>query len=114
MSNEQIKQIIEALRPLADKFGQGADQFFLLAVKQVYISAVENLLWLVLFSLPLKMLFRLAKNENLDETERVFSGLGIVICFALIIVCVGFLVENIFNPEYQALLNIFHLVIPTK
>lgn len=112
METNQVNQVIEALKPLADKLGQGAQQFYVLAVRQVYISAFENLIWIALLVYGAVKFYGWAKNEELDEFPRTFSGVGFVVAIVLIGVCICCSISDLANPDYAAISNILDMVVP--
>jgi len=103
---EATKEVIEALKPLADKLGTGADQYYKLAIRQVYIDSFESLLWIAFFVFFLPKFYGWAKNKDNDDMLRAASGLLFFVSLALIFVCVECSMSGFLNPDYQAVSNI--------
>lgn len=102
--------IKQELTPLAEKIGQGAEWTFEIFVKQAYVSAFTDCLFIV----PGIILFYFShwfyKKEKADWKHSYNSGLGYTlgtVCLILglvaVLVPLAGLIQVLVNPEYAAI-----------
>ena len=112
--NDQTAKLLEQL---AQKLGTTASYLWSVLLKQAFINAITDLLYLVLTIIGGFLLCKLHKhfsleNDNCDNIYYDNDYLGIVMAIAAIIwgaiaiVCffsIGNIINGFFNPEYWAL-----------
>lgn len=121
--NETAQTIITAIKPIADKIGQGAQHLYEIYVKQQYISGINELIFGCGMGLVLLItgvvVFRLGlKSSQNDKYEYDDWPLGIMIAGPIVgllglILIVAFGsdgIQHIINPEYFAIEDIIHAV----
>ena len=123
MSPETVKAIGEALKPLADKLGQGAAHIYEVFVKQQYVTGVAFLIWgglaLLLavtaagIGLSFYKKWSTLKAEDAGwertETPGTVAVVTSVATFLLLVVMTGFAasgVMHLLNPEYYAIQDV--------
>ncbi len=115
-------QIKELLTPLAEKIGQTGQYIFGLFLRQVYVNALIDLLWLPVggFSFWLaNHLYRWNKkhkNELGDEVFFLWMVVAGLLIFGLITILVplGGLIQALVNPQYKAIELIIQTLKATK
>lgn len=114
--NELTKQLIDALKPVADKLGQGAEHVYMIAVKDAYVTGLASsaycLIATILFFTCAYFIIRWSKAGNAEDWDHSTEGYGIGIFIAS---CIGFIcfwvacsylsdaLHYTINPEYMAL-----------
>lgn len=102
----------QELAPLADKIGQGAEYTFSLFVKQVYVNAFSNVLWIVPGIILLRFSHKIWKmageqQERSSYSNYEFTYFGAILAFAIgllaILFPISILIGAIINPEFQAI-----------
>lgn len=117
-TSQATKEVIEALKPLAEKFGQSASQVFEYAVKQCFISGLQDILWFVFFLAGFVFFVRQSigrfKNPEIDDDDvwAWLSGLLSVVMLVMVLVSINCAMSDFGNPEYQAISNILGMIIP--
>lgn len=110
------KELIDALKPLADKLGQGAEHIYALAVKDVWISGIEAFIWAgVVVLLNLIYFLLIGKKVDWDDTDSYapFIVFGIVLVLVSCLIFGSLLdagLHDTFNPEYVALKDLLKTV----
>jgi len=112
-----VQQTIDALQPLAQKLGQGAEQLFRIYTKQAIINGVTEIVLgtfaLVAFGLGFKLAYKKAKaHDKKDRYENYVtptlilgSIMGAIVVFAAVwAIADG--INELLNPQYVALHNI--------
>jgi hypothetical protein len=98
--------IKQELEPLAQKIGQGAEHTFGLFVRQVYVNAITNLLWIpvgVVFAwISVKLIPKIAK-ECKDNSLYSLEIVTIPLCLICLLVSLSDLIAVLVNPHYQAI-----------
>jgi hypothetical protein len=130
MNKESIKetiiQITEALEPLAEKLGTTAEHLWKIAIKQVYVEAIQLTFSLLVLCLFLYLYYRFirwgTKKEESGYSNRFddnsvmafFAAISGIILATLFLVNISLLVgvipQVIINPEWKAIKNIFNLI----
>ena len=104
------KQVIDALKPLADKIGQGGEAVYRMAVKDVMITGqiqgcFSGLLAIIFVGAVIGAFFE--KKETGD-----FAICGIICfgCVFLLSLVFPDFMHNYYNPEYMALKELLKTV----
>lgn len=106
---ELAKQVIEALKSLASKIGQGAEAVYRMAVKDAFINGMEDLFWAVFGVCLLTIVpWKLSKwwgDPEIDKQMPSIMGsiFALLIGGVILMSSLGGALHNIFNPEYMAL-----------
>lgn len=109
MPDNWIDQIIEAIKPLADKLGEGAEALWHLSVREAIVTASLDLFWglffLALAITSVVMGRRLYRNSQTDDGE--FTGILIAVLggfmFGLIsVLTIDNAIHGLFNPHWKA------------
>jgi|SRR5581483_6776945 len=127
MSPDTVKAIQQALQPVADKIGQGAQYGWAIVVKQQYIEGVTSLitfaLWLVVLTIAGGFLFRGLTKYDWERDAGgkyavyfIAGGITFVIVFLGIIIADPFTwgLKHLLNPDYYALQFFISLANPVK
>jgi hypothetical protein len=103
----------QELAPLADRIGQGAEYTFSLFVKQVYVNAFSNLLWIVpgtivlTFVKPLWKKAREIEKQDYGSADSLWPYFGSALCLIcgliMILSPISELIGALINPEFQAI-----------
>ncbi len=102
----------QELAPLADKIGQGAEYAFSLFVKQIYVNAFSNVLWIVPGIILLRFSPKIWKMAGEQQARSSYSNyeftyFGAILAFAIgllaILLPISILIGAIINPEFQAI-----------
>lgn len=124
-----IQSIGEALTPLADKIGKGGQYMFELAIRQVYVNAVQSILVLVVLSILLIPFYKFikwgnSKEKDCSSTHFYYNEalhatawtMGIILgcLFVITIICFINNVSALFNPQWEAIQIIFRAITPVK
>lgn len=105
-ANDLANQIILALKPLADKLGQGAGQVYKLAVKDAYITGWEEIIisgffFLLMTGIDIYLVqqYRKTKSSEFMGVMAFITFIGLIITIPT--ACSAF--HNLLNPEYAGL-----------
>jgi len=97
----------QELAPLAEKIGQGAEYTFGLFVKQVYVNAIGNMLWVVpgIISFILaKKCWDYEKHSHSSDGAGYFGWLFLmVVGLFAVLLPLSDLIQVIINPEFKAI-----------
>lgn len=123
---QQLNQILEALKPLADKLQVAGEHIWELAIRQVYVTVVIEVLVLLVLSglaIPLYKILTWGRTKseessysNFDNNEVAFAGIiFILIIYGIVFATVltGAIIDipqAIINPEWVAVKNIMSLI----
>lgn len=117
---KSINLIKENLAPLAEKIGQGVGWTYELFVRQVYVNAFTNLLWMPIGIGAFVLLRKLSKMGFKKSRYGSYKYDQVAVWFGIIIL--GFvgllatlspisdLIQALVNPNYQAIKLIIDLV----
>lgn len=119
--NQLAVQLKEALEPLAKKLGQGVEAVYAMAVKDAWITGVQNavecLLILAFGIFGTVMLFKWANHiikEGWDETSWLpFVLVGLAFLFFVVgagVYCFETSLHYCLNPQYMALKDLLHAI----
>jgi uncharacterized membrane protein len=107
-----VELLKKELGPLAEALGQGAGKTFEIFVKQAWVYAIQNLLWIpvgiVIFIVGI-ILFRTGNKPNKYDGTDWGGGEWVVLICSIIIMLVTILlpitgfIQVKMNPEYAAL-----------
>ncbi len=124
MNEQNTKQIIDAITPLADKIGQGAAHLYTIYTRQILIEGIIGLVEIpfciaMLYSLfwVLRKLWRGREEYEGTIPVALFLGLGallFVVTFVLLWYGIEISLGQVFNPEYYALDRIITTVQGSK
>lgn len=112
---DQVKQIVQALTPLAQKLGQGAEHVYAVYVKQSIVTGVSDVIfgifWLAVGALVIKGATKLFKFAGQEDEEYYIPFFFLLLAVGILIVGQGFglftnAAGHFINPEYDALQNI--------
>ncbi len=124
---ESIEAVTTAIKPLAEKIGEGAAHLYEVYARQMVAEGIGDLISMVifwvLFAVICVVLSKIAKKAKWDygpdNTAASFTiGLGIVAAFMLIVGIIWTFgnvttdVTRIVNPEYHAVQKILETVNP--
>jgi len=117
MAEQQFDELIKRLDVIADKVGQGAEHFWPLVVKQVYINfwvGLGSLLLMLTLACISGLIARRISINNRDE-DIVVCYLVAAGFFGIIagVLLLGFLciwLPSVLNPEYAALVSLLENV----
>lgn len=114
---ELTGQVIEALKPIAQKIGQGAEAVYRMAVKDAFITGVESWIWVGVGVFSMTILVFLACHLMKDKDGEVLWETCIPVCFILVmfgfvavVINLGAALHCTFNPEYAALKDLLRAV----
>jgi hypothetical protein len=123
MTPETIKQIQEALTPLAQKLGQGAEKVFELAIKQNYVYAAQGAVFIVFTAVSSLVYYKFCKwgrkkkgsytNFYHHDWAPIIGWLGAVIlafCVVISIATIGGIIGRLINPEWYAIRDLINTV----
>lgn len=121
--NSTAKTIIDAVKPLADKIGEGAAHLYTIYVRQAYIEGVTFLSVGIPSALLIMgvsiVFFNFGKKIPQDyagdmKDSAIFlyfvSAILFITGFIVLIVCATNGIQYLLNPEYQAVQNIINTV----
>lgn len=113
-----IDRLIEELRPIAEKLGEGAEELFRLAVRQAYIDGITNLaigIALMVLCVVAYKVVRWCHNQYPEARKArsfgggdgyLFGGVVTVfvglIAFGLSIGCLVTAINALANPQFYA------------
>ncbi len=120
MNTITINQIKEALAPLADKIGQGAEFTWEAVLRQQYIDGGMGVFLTVFGIAILYITYRVVLYANKKLKENSWSDWEIVRVLVIIfgvtigLLCLGFgfeqAINHLLNPEYQAIMDLIGTV----
>lgn len=94
--------IKQELAPLTEKIGQGAEFTFGLFVKQVYVIAFSNLLWIIPGIVCLTLI-RWLRKQDWDGMQVFLSIVALCSGLAMILIPFTGLIQAVVNPEFGAI-----------
>ena len=108
MNPETIKQIQEALTPLANKIGQGTTFAYGIVVKQVYVDSLKfGLVFLLAATIIAVSLAKVKKGERFKNPYLVavgFTNKASILLFSLLATFSFYeMVARIINPHFYAI-----------
>ncbi len=104
MNPDTTKQIIDAIRPLAEKLGQGTGHLYEVFVRQQFVDAVGYAIWAVILLLVGVFLIwiLLRFREEVEDVSMIAGILGV--CLLVGSVFAGqAAIKRMINPEYYAI-----------
>ena len=111
------KEVVDALKPIAQKIGEGAEAVYKMAVKDAYITGVESTIYSVLgllgFFFGVGFFFYALGIFKKDTDYFPLFFVSIVsgaVGFLVFVSNISPALHNLLNPEYQALVGILHTV----
>jgi len=114
--NQVTTIISETIDVLANKFGATGTQLWEILIKQSMIDGYKNLIASIIFLailiagiILIKKAIKLNKKNEYDENCEWFLGIGIifiVVGFIISIITTCATIDNLANPEYQAIQSI--------
>lgn len=119
--NKMAEEIGLAIKPLADKIGQGAEAIYKMAVKDAYIYGVESWVFSAVSLLVILILARMSYwfftkyEKDQDSDWLVGTWIFGLISFGLVFVCLSWFDSAIhyqLNPEYMALKDFLNTLNP--
>lgn len=107
MNQSIIQQVTQAITPLAQKLGQGAEQLYKIYTRQQFINGITYLIWALILTIASTVVYRLGKSiwkkePDLDDA-RFFGGFVLVLAVALLVGAVVLLtsgLQHLLNPQY--------------
>ncbi len=115
--SELTSKVVEALKPIGDKIGQGAKAVYIMAVKDAFITGILSAVYcglsvIVFLWAALSITGNVAAATNSDNSEgvQVFSVVKTIFCGAAMLISfltftgyIGEAFHYLLNPEYMAL-----------
>ena len=108
------QQVIEALRPVAEKIGTASEKIYASAVKDCVITGNIQIMWVWVFATIAvsSLVFCIWSHKNDKDDERFFSFFAVILFVCLSFAMYTCAQHNILNPEYAAFKNICSSLIP--
>lgn len=111
MTPAQVDRILDGLKGLADKLGQGAEAMWHLYYRQAQIQGIKDALWAVMFLVAAivgwRLLWPKARGLDAHDIDRHFAMGALGIATAIFVLSAfGFAssaVSHLLNPGYYAL-----------
>src|SRR4051794_24638763 len=112
MNSDSTRQIIEALKPLADKLGQGGSHIYEVYARQMFAEGVAGLAligfgWILFIAF---FTFSWKRTEGFKEADEGIQFFCNLICSLSLVALIastmigGFIsVTKLINPEYAAI-----------
>lgn len=130
--NEAMKTIVEAVKPVAEKIGEGASHLYEVYTRQMFAEGIATIIaiivaWIVTVALVSFFLrnLNLFLKETEDERYRsmytkphevIALATGVIALIAAVVTIIGTIAESqtaitkIINPEYHAIERILDQV----
>ena len=115
-----VTQIINALKPIAQKLGEGGQQLYKAYYRQTIINGIESIVLSLLILIGLGVLVRYTykqKPKKFDTPDEdvmllitVLSLVGIAIAVAVVFVGLIPGINDLVNPNYQTIQNVIRQV----
>jgi hypothetical protein len=115
--------IKQELAPLAEKLGQGVEFTYGIFIKQVWVEALQGLIFIPLSIIVLIGIWKLhcfiqevLKEDNFSDAQFLYIPIIFVVIFCLfgIIIPLYGLIQVLINPDYQAIKLIFETIKSVK
>lgn len=118
MNKETVDSIINAIKPVAEKIGEGAAHLYEIYVKQMFAEGLAGLIAsgvvVIIIIIGIVAWKKYAAKPDADDDVLAMTAVfgGMISLFALVMV-MAFLTTNltmIINPEYHAVQRILETV----
>lgn len=124
------EQTVQLLRDLAAKLGTTSEYLWQVLVKQAPISAIIDILLILLVGVAIYLWYRLHRNlmvskewpdtgykgtgySRYEEGAMIpmaLSGMALLVFLGISLACVPSIISGLLNPEYWALQQILHTI----
>ena len=118
---EEINLVLDRIQPvlneLATKLGVTSEYLWRILIKQQYVEGGIALFFFLIISIGIgQWVIRFGiknwENDGVPDNTSALWMMGMVVFIISIVICIPIVIQNFVNPEYQALKNIFELILP--
>lgn len=115
MTPEAIKEIGNQLKPLAEKVGQLGGNVFELAIRNNYVTAASEVVYMAIYIISIMLLIKNNKKISrfiYDKDLEFFADIGsiaLAVVGIILLFCISDVLSRVINPQWSAIQDIANL-----